>query len=54
MRVKRSKRDHLGGPRVELRPLKASDFAEWRTVRERSRDWLEPWEPLGDPGTPDP
>jgi ribosomal-protein-alanine N-acetyltransferase len=39
---------------VELRPLKASDFDAWRAVRVRSRDWLEPWEPLGDPGTPDP
>ena len=39
---------------MELRPLKASDFDAWQAVRVRSRDWLEPWEPLGDPGTPDP
>ncbi len=42
------------GPRVELRPLKASDWAEWRDVRVRSRDWLEPWEPFGEPGAADP
>lgn len=46
--------DLLIGPRVELRPLKASDWAEWRDVRVRSRDWLEPWEPFGEPGAPDP
>jgi [ribosomal protein S5]-alanine N-acetyltransferase len=44
----------LTGPRVELRPLKASDWEAWRDVRVRSREWLEPWEPLGEPGTPDP
>lgn len=46
--------DVLRGPRVELRPLKASDWEAWRAVRVRSRDWLEPWEPLGEPGSPDP
>ena len=44
----------LVGPRVELRPLKASDWDQWREVRTRARDWLEPWEPLGEPGSPDP
>jgi ribosomal-protein-alanine N-acetyltransferase len=44
----------LSGPRVDLRPLKAGDWAAWRAVRVGSRDWLEPWEPLGEPGTPDP
>lgn len=44
----------LVGPRVLLRPLRGTDFAAWRAVRLRSRDWLEPWEPLPDPGTPDP
>jgi ribosomal-protein-alanine N-acetyltransferase len=39
---------------VELRPLKASDWEQWREVRVRSRDWLEPWEPLGEPSTADP
>lgn len=43
----------IAGPRVVLRPLKASDFKAWSTVRQRSRDWLEPWEPLPDPGIPD-
>ncbi len=44
----------LAGHRVELRPLQAGDWDAWRAVRVGSRDWLEPWEPLGDPGTPDP
>jgi ribosomal-protein-alanine N-acetyltransferase len=44
----------LHGARLELRPLKASDWEAWRAVRVRSRDWLEPWEPLGEPGAPDP
>ena len=44
----------LSGPRVQLRPLKASDWSQWRDVRVRSRDWLEPWEPLGEPGASDP
>ena len=44
----------LSGPRVELRPLRSSDFEDWHDVRTRSRDWLEPWEPLADPGSPDP
>jgi ribosomal-protein-alanine N-acetyltransferase len=46
--------DALSGPRIELRPLKASDWDQWRDVRVRSRDWLEPWEPLGEPGAADP
>jgi ribosomal-protein-alanine N-acetyltransferase len=44
----------LTGPRVELRALRAEDWDEWRTVRTRSRQWLEPWEPLPEPGSPDP
>ena len=44
----------LVGPRVLLRPLDVGDHAQWRSVRERSRDWLEPWEPLPEPGAPDP
>jgi [ribosomal protein S5]-alanine N-acetyltransferase len=44
----------LAGPRVQLRPLKSSDWTQWRDVRVRSRDWLEPWEPLGEPGASDP
>ena len=52
MRVRRD--SLLVGPRVELRALTGADYAAWRDVRVRSRDWLEPWEPLPDPGTPDP
>jgi [ribosomal protein S5]-alanine N-acetyltransferase len=46
--------DALSGPRVDLRPLKGSDWDAWSAVRIKSRDWLEPWEPLGEPGAPDP
>jgi len=49
-----SARDRLLGPRVVLQPLTAADFEAWRAVRERSHDWLEPWEPLLEPGAPDP
>src|SRR5262245_65592932 len=48
------RRGALTGPRVELRGLRADDWEDWRTVRIRSREWLEVWEPLADPGTPDP
>jgi ribosomal-protein-alanine N-acetyltransferase len=44
----------LAGPRVMLRPLVAEDHAQWRAVRERSREWLEQWEPLPELGSPDP
>ena len=44
----------LRGPRVTLRPLRGTDHGAWRAVRERSRDWLEPWEPLPEVGSPDP
>jgi ribosomal-protein-alanine N-acetyltransferase len=52
--VRNAKPTVLAGPRVELRPLRGSDFDAWRDVRTRSRDWLEPWEPLSEPGSPDP
>jgi ribosomal-protein-alanine N-acetyltransferase len=35
----------LEGEAVRLRPHKASDFMEWATLREASRDFLQPWEP---------
>ncbi|MFI5046442.1 MAG: GNAT family N-acetyltransferase [Acidimicrobiia bacterium] len=44
----------LVGPRVLLRPLEVGDHAAWREVRIRSREWLEQWEPLPDPGSSDP
>lgn len=44
----------LTGPRVELRTLRAEDWDQWRSVRTRSRHWLEQWEPLPEPGAPDP
>jgi ribosomal-protein-alanine N-acetyltransferase len=35
----------LADARVRLRPPRFSDFRAWQQVRERSRDFLEPWEP---------
>lgn len=35
----------LDGSLVRLRPHRASDYAEWVTLRETSRDFLQPWEP---------
>ena len=43
----------LVGPRVQLRPLEPADGDAWRNIRLRNRDWLEPWEPLPEPGSPD-
>jgi ribosomal-protein-alanine N-acetyltransferase len=55
MPLMRTRRDaSLIGPRVMLRPLEVNDHPAWREVRERSREWLEQWEPLPDPGSPDP
>lgn len=44
----------LVGARVLLRPLRAEDWERWRDVRERSRVWLEAWEPRPEPGAADP
>jgi ribosomal-protein-alanine N-acetyltransferase len=44
----------LVGPRVVLRALDGDDFEAWRDIRLRCREWLEPWEPLPEPGSPDP
>jgi [ribosomal protein S5]-alanine N-acetyltransferase len=44
----------LVGARVLLRPLRADDWDGWRDVRERSRAWLEAWEPRPEPGASDP
>ena len=43
----------MDGPRVSLRSLRDSDFEAWRSVRSANREWLEPWEPLPEFGTPD-
>jgi ribosomal-protein-alanine N-acetyltransferase len=44
----------LVGARVLLRPLRPDDWDDWRDVRQRSRDWLEAWEPRPEPGAADP
>lgn len=36
-----------------LRPLEAADGDAWREVRRRNQEWLEPWEPMPEPGSPD-
>jgi ribosomal-protein-alanine N-acetyltransferase len=45
--------DRLSGRRVLLRPLLASDFAQWREVRRRNADWLLKWEPTPPPNHTD-
>ncbi len=35
----------IDGEGVSLRPPRTSDYAEWRDLRARSRDFLQPWEP---------
>jgi ribosomal-protein-alanine N-acetyltransferase len=35
----------IEGEGVVLRPPRASDYAEWRDLRARSKDFLQPWEP---------
>jgi len=30
---------------IRLRPPRMSDFLQWSTLRERSREFLQPWEP---------
>jgi ribosomal-protein-alanine N-acetyltransferase len=44
----------LVGARVLLRPLRPDDWDGWRDVRQRSREWLEAWEPRPEPGVADP
>jgi ribosomal-protein-alanine N-acetyltransferase len=36
----------IDGDRVVLRQPQMSDYAEWAALRERSRDFLKPWEPI--------
>lgn len=35
----------LQGPGLYLRPPHLSDYREWATLRDGSRDYLQPWEP---------
>ncbi|MCI3133658.1 GNAT family N-acetyltransferase [Phenylobacterium aquaticum] len=35
----------VDGDGIYLRPPKASDYPEWRDLRSRSREFLQPWEP---------
>ena len=35
----------LEGPGVRLRPPRMADFPAWTVLRERSRPFLQPWEP---------
>jgi ribosomal-protein-alanine N-acetyltransferase len=44
----------LLGRRVMLRPLAVSDWAQWREVRLRNKEWLTRWEPKRLYGIPDP
>src|SRR5258707_12418388 len=36
----------IDGDRVVLRQPQMSDFPEWAALREKSRSFLEPWEPI--------
>ncbi len=40
----------LNGRRVFLRTPNLEDFSEWAALRERSRAFLTPWEPVWQPG----
>jgi ribosomal-protein-alanine N-acetyltransferase len=35
----------IEGEGVRLRPPRAGDYDEWRDLRSRSREFLQPWEP---------
>jgi ribosomal-protein-alanine N-acetyltransferase len=35
----------IDGETVRLRSPRASDYLEWRDLRDRSREFLQPWEP---------
>ena len=36
----------IQGDRVYLRPAEMRDFLQWAALRERSRAFLTPWEPM--------
>ncbi|MET0295072.1 MAG: GNAT family protein [Phenylobacterium sp.] len=35
----------IDGEGVRLRPPRPADYSEWRDLRSRSREFLQPWEP---------
>lgn len=35
----------VDGELVRLRPPRSRDYVEWRQLRQRSREFLQPWEP---------
>ena len=37
---------------VMLRPLSTRDAADWREVRARNQEWLQPWDATVPPGAP--
>ncbi len=41
-----SQSPRIEGPRVGLRPARASDYTAWSSLRHVSRDFLTPWEPV--------
>lgn len=51
--IRRQAQPRLFGRRVMLRPLRPSDFSDWREVRVRNEDWLVPWEPFRSKSLPD-
>jgi len=42
-------RAQLGGKGVRLRPPRRRDYAQWAALRQASRAFLQPWEPVWSP-----
>ena len=45
MILKKSRKVRIETERLTLRPPQHSDYRAWASLRERSRDFLSPWEP---------